>query len=161
MGKSLMIDWTAVEKDYVSGKSRTFIANTYGLSYNTLDSRIRRFKWVARREAVIGKIAQVRDEGVIKDQAGRQARYLSRIANQVDHSLDVLEAEMPGTRKEVREHVEVLEKLDRVARPALGLASQNQGSNGKTIVNLAVLRSDDATSQRPRDDSENARAIDV
>jgi len=144
MGKALMIDWTAVEKDYVSGKSRTFIANTYNLSYNTLDSRIRRFKWVARREAVEGKIAQARDESAIKDQVGRQARYLSRIANQVDHSLDVLESEMPGTRKEVREQVEVLEKLDRVARPALGLATQNTGQNGKTVVNLAILRSEDS-----------------
>lgn len=147
MGKSLMIDWKAVEKDYVSGKSRTFIASTYNLSYNTLDSRIRRFKWVARRNANADKIARVTDEGVIKDQAGRQARYLSRIANQVDHSLDVLESSMPCDRKEVREQVEVLEKLDRVARPALGLASQNQGSNGKTVVNLAVLRNDNIAGQ--------------
>lgn len=147
MGKSLMIDWTAVEKDYISGKSRTFIANTYGLSYNTLDSRIRRFKWVARREAVAGKIAQVRDQSVINSQVDKQTRYLSRIANQVDHSLDVLESSMPGTRKEVKEQVEVLEKLDRVARPALGLASQNQGSSGKTVVNLAVLRTDNVAGQ--------------
>jgi hypothetical protein len=61
--------------------------------------------------------------------------------------LDVLEAEMPGTRKEVREHVEVLEKLDRVARPALGLATQNTGQNGKTVVNLAILRSEDSPKQ--------------
>jgi hypothetical protein len=58
--------------------------------------------------------------------------------------LDVLEAEMPGTRKEVREQVEVLEKIDRIARPALGLASTNQGSNGKTVVNLAILRSEES-----------------
>ncbi|NDE17999.1 hypothetical protein EBZ80_24065 [bacterium] len=147
MGKSLMIDWKAVEKDYVSGKSRTFIASTYNLSYNTLDSRIRRFKWVARRNANADKIARITDEAVIQDQAGRQARYLSRITNQVEHSLDVLESSMPGTRKEVKEQVEVLEKLDKVARPALGLASQNQGSNGKTVVNLAVLRSDNVAGQ--------------
>jgi hypothetical protein len=54
---------------------------------------------------------------------------------------------MPCDRKEVREQVEVLEKLDRVARPALGLASQNQGSNGKTVVNLAVLRNDNIAGQ--------------
>ena len=147
MGKALMIDWKAVEKDYVSGKSRTFIASTYNLSYNTLDSRIRRFKWVARRNANADKIARITDEAVIQDQAGRQARYLSRITNQVEHSLDVLESSMPGTRKEVKEQVEVLEKLDKVARPALGLASQNQGSNGKTVVNLAVLRSDNVAGQ--------------
>jgi hypothetical protein len=61
--------------------------------------------------------------------------------------LDVLEAEMPGSRKELREHIDVLEKVDRIARPTLGLASQNQGSNGKTIVNLAVLRNDTVAGQ--------------
>jgi hypothetical protein len=54
---------------------------------------------------------------------------------------------MPGTRKEVKEHVEVLEKLDRVARPALGLATQNGGQTGKTVVNLAILRSEDSPKQ--------------
>jgi hypothetical protein len=54
---------------------------------------------------------------------------------------------MPGTRKELKDHIEVLEKVDRIARPTLGLASSNQGSNGKTIVNLAVLRNDSVAGQ--------------
>ena len=144
MPKALMVDWKAIEKDFVSGKSRSFIASTYGISPFTLDARARRGKWVLKRAQVTEKIAQTRQEGVIQDQVGRQARYLNRIANQVDHSLDVLESEMPSSRKEVREQVEVLEKLDRVARPALGLATQNTGQNGKTVVNLAILRSEDS-----------------
>lgn len=147
MGKVLAVDWQSIERDFLAGKSRSFIASTYGISPFTLDARARRGKWVLKRAQVTEKIAQTRQEGVIQDQVGRQARYLSRIANQVDHSLDVLESSMPGTRKEVKEQVEVLEKLDRVARPALGLASQNQGSNGKTIVNLAVLRNDNIAGQ--------------
>lgn len=145
MGKVLAVDWQAIEKDFLTGKSRSFIASTYGISPFTLDARARRGKWVLKRAQVTEKIAQSRQEGVVQDQVGKQARYLSRIANQVDHSLDVLEAEMPGTRKEVKEHVEVLEKLDRVARPALGLATQNTGQNGKTVVNLAILRSEDSS----------------
>lgn len=147
MGKVLAVDWQAIEKDFLTGKSRSFIASTYGISPFTLDARARRGKWVLKRAQVTEKIAQTRQEGVIQDQVGRQARYLNRIANQVDHSLDVLESEMPGTRKEVKEHVEVLEKLDRVARPALGLATQNSGQNGKTVVNLAILRSEDSPKQ--------------
>lgn len=145
MGKTLAVDWQSIEKDFLTGKSRSFIASTYGISPFTLDARARRGKWVLKRAQVTEKIAQTRQEGVVQDQVGRQARYLSRIANQVDHSLDVLEAEMPGSRKEVKEHVEVLEKLDRVARPALGLATQNSGQNGKTVVNLAILRSEDSS----------------
>ena len=95
------------------------------------------------------QISTAIDRSVAQSAESKQARYLSRISNQVDHSLDVLEAEMPGSRKELKDHIEVLEKVDRIARPALGLASQNQGSNGKTIVNLAVLRSDDALAVKP------------
>ena len=145
MGKQLDVDWKAIEKDFIAGKSRSFIASTYCLSKNTLDARVKRFGWVKKRDEVTSKIIRANTEVVVQDQVGRQARYLNRIANQVDHSLDVLESQMPCDRKEVREHVEVLEKLDRVARPALGLATQNTGQNGKTVVNLAILRSEDST----------------
>lgn len=144
MGKVLAVDWQSIERDFLAGKSRSFIASTYGISPFTLDARSRRGKWVLKRAQVQEKMAQSRVEGVVQDQVGRQARYLSRIANQVDHSLDVLEAEMPGSRKELKDHIEVLEKVDRIARPALGLAAQNGGQTGKTVVNLAILRSEDS-----------------
>ena len=149
MPKALAVDWKAVERDFVGGKTRSFIASTYGLSLNTLSCKARRGKWVARKDANLVQISTAIDRSVAQSAESKQARYLSRISNQVDHSLDVLEAEMPGSRKELKDHIEVLEKVDRIARPALGLASQNQGSNGKTIVNLAVLRSDEAMAVKP------------
>lgn len=147
MPKALAIDWKAVERDFVGGKTRSFIASTYGISLNTLSCKARRGKWVARKDANLVQISTAIDRSVAQSAENKQARYLSRIANQVDHSLDVLEAEMPGSRKELREHIDVLEKVDRIARPALGLASANQGSQGKTIVNLAVLRNDNIAGQ--------------
>jgi len=147
MPKALNVDWKAVERDFVSGKSRSFIASQYGLSLNTLDSRSRRCKGVARKEANIVQLKQKVDKQIVQTATDKQAQYLTRISNQVDHSLDVLEAEMPGSRKELREHIDVLEKVDRIARPALGLASANHGSQGKTIVNLAVLRNDNIAGQ--------------
>ena len=149
MPNALAIDWKAVERDFVSGKTRSFIASQYGISINTLDSRSRRCKWVARKDANIVQLKQRVDREIVQTATDKQARYLSRIANQVDHSLDVLESEMPGTRKELKDHIDVLEKVDKIARPALGLASQNQGSNGKTIVNLAVLRADEPAAPKP------------
>jgi hypothetical protein len=149
MPKALNIDWKAVERDFVSGKTRSFIASQYGISINTLDSRSRRCKWVARKDANIVQLKQRVDREIVQTATDKQARYLSRIANQVDHSLDILESQMPSDRKELKDHIEVLEKVDRIARPTLGLASQNQGSNGKTIVNLAVLRSDEALTAKP------------
>ena len=149
MPKALAIDWKAVERDFVGGKSRSFIASQYGISINTLDSRSRRCKWVARKDANIVQLKQRVDREIVQTATDKQARYLSRIANQVDHSLDVLESQMPSDRKELKDHIDVLEKVDRIARPTLGLASQNQGSNGKTIVNLAVLRSDEPAVIKP------------
>jgi len=147
MPKSLNIDWKAVERDFVSGKTRSFIASTYGLNLNTLDSKARRCKWAARKDANLVKLSTQIDKQVVQNATDKQSRYLNRIANQVDHSLDVLESEMPSSRKELKDHIEVLEKVDRIARPTLGLASSNQGSNGKTIVNLAVLRNDSVAGQ--------------
>ena len=149
MGKALAVDWKVIEREFLGGKTRSFIASTYGLSLNTLSSKARRCKWVARKDANLVQISTAIDRSVAQSAESKQARYLSRIANQVDHSLDVLEAEMPGTRKELKDHIDVLEKVDRIARPALGLASQNQGSNGKTIVNLAVLRADEPAAPKP------------
>jgi hypothetical protein len=147
MPKPLDIDWKAVEKDFVGGKTRSFIASTYGLSLNTLSCKARRGKWVARKDANLVQISTAIDRSVAQSAESKQVRYLNRIANQVDHSLDVLESEMPGTRKELKDHIEVLEKVDRIARPTLGLASSNQGGNGKTVVNLAVLRNDNIAGQ--------------
>lgn len=149
MPKALDIDWKAIEKDFVGGKTRSFIASTYGLSLNTLDSKAKRRGWVARKNANLVHISTSIDKTVVQSAESKQSRYLSRISNQVDHSLDVLESEMPGSRKELKDHIDILEKVDRIARPALGLASQNQGSNTKTIVNLAVLRSDEAVAAKP------------
>ena len=149
MPKALDIDWKAIEKDFVGGKTRSFIASTYGLSLNTLDSRSRRCKWVARKDANIVQLKQRVDKEIVQTATDKQSRYLSRISNQVDHSLDVLESEMPGSRKELKDHIDILEKVDRIARPTLGLASANQGGNTKTIVNLAVLRSDEAVAAKP------------
>jgi hypothetical protein len=147
MPKALAVDWKAVERDFVGGKTRSFIASTYGISLNTLSCKARRGKWVARKDANLVQISTAIDRSVAQSAENKQARYLSRIANQVDHSLDVLEAEMPGSRKELKDHIDVLEKVDRIARPALGLASANHGSQGKTIVNLAVLRNDNIAGQ--------------
>ena len=144
MPPKLDVDWKAIEKDFVGGKSRSFIASQYGLNLNTLDSKAKRCKWVARKEANMVQFSKRVDKALVQGTEDKQARYLMRIANQVDHSLDVLEAEMPGTRKELKDHIDVLEKVDRIARPALGLATQNGGSSGKTVVNLAILRNDEA-----------------
>ena len=149
MPKALAVDWKAVERDFVGGKTRSFIASTYGLNLNTLDSHARRCKWAERKQSNLAKLSTQIDRQVVQTATDKQARYLSRIANQVDHSLDVLESSMPSDRKELREHIDVLEKVDRIARPTLGLASQNQGSNGKTIVNLAVLRADEPAAPKP------------
>ena len=147
MPPKLDVDWKAIEKDFVGGKSRSFIASQYGLNLNTLDSKAKRCKWVARKEANMVQFSKRTDQALVQGAGDKQARYLMRIANQVDHSLDVLESEMPGTRKELKDHIEVLEKVDRIARPTLGLASSNQGGNGKTVVNLAVLRNDNIAGQ--------------
>jgi len=69
----------------------------------------------------------------------RATSYLQRVVKQVDRGLDVLESQPPSDVKEVDRHFEALGKIDKVARPALGLTDQS--SNGKhNVVNIAVLQ---------------------
>jgi hypothetical protein len=65
--------------------------------------------------------------------------YLERVVKQVDRGLDVLEAQPPATTKEVDQHFEALGKIDRIARPALGLTDQGSGTKG-SLINIAVLQ---------------------
>jgi hypothetical protein len=53
--------------------------------------------------------------------------------------MGVLEAQQPATTKELNDHFDALGKIDKVARPALGLSTD--GNVGKSsIVNVAVLQ---------------------
>ena len=71
--------------------------------------------------------------------ANRAGGYLERVVTQVDKGLAVLEAATPATVREVDQHFEALGKIDKIARPALGLNDQANGTKGG-IVNIAVLQ---------------------
>ena len=49
-------DWLAIRTEYESGVPRREICAKYGLSYNTLDSQIRRNRWSKVRETVARKV---------------------------------------------------------------------------------------------------------
>jgi hypothetical protein len=53
--------------------------------------------------------------------------------------MDVLEAQQPATTKELNEHFDALGKIDKVARPALGLTTEGNGGKS-SVVNVAVLQ---------------------
>jgi hypothetical protein len=53
--------------------------------------------------------------------------------------MNALEASLPATVREVDQHFEALGKIDRIARPALGLTDQGNGTKG-SLINIAVLQ---------------------
>jgi hypothetical protein len=139
MPKDLGIDWKIIELEYLKGMRVTDIASTYKLKPSTLEARIRRGGWTAKRLAMKEAITHKETAKTIQTLSNRATSYLERVVKQVDRGLDVLEAQPPSDVKEVDRHFDALGKIDKVARPALGLTDQSSGGKGN-IVNIAVLQ---------------------
>lgn len=139
MPKDLGIDWKLVEADYIRGTRPSEIIRLHRLNPQTLKSRMARGGWVAKRLA----LNEAQDARVHQRQvqtlANRASSYLERVVKQVDRGMDVLETQIPASVKEVDAHFEALGKIDKLARPALGLSDNGNGTN-KGIVNIAILQ---------------------
>lgn len=139
MPKDLGIDWKVIELEYLKGMRVTHIASTYKIKQSTLEARIRRMGWKDKRLAMESAIANKEAQKTIQTLATKATSYLERVVRQVDRGMEVLESQPPSDVKEVDRHFEALGKIDKVARPALGLTDQS--SNGKhNVVNIAVLQ---------------------
>jgi hypothetical protein len=139
MPKDLGIDWKVIELEYLKGMRVTHIASTYKIKQSTLEARIRRMGWKDKRLAMESAIANKEAQKTIQTLATKATSYLERVVKEVDRGMDVLEAQHPATTKELNEHFDALGKIDKVARPALGLTTEGNGGKS-SVVNVAVLQ---------------------
>lgn len=139
MPKDIGVDWKLVEAEYMRGTRVVDIATFYKLSKGTLDARIRRGGWATKRLALRDAITSKETGKTMQTFSNRASAYLESVVKEVDKGMSVLSASVPGTAKEVDQHFEALGKIDRVARPALGLTDQGNGTKGQ-IINIAVLQ---------------------
>lgn len=139
MPKDIGVDWKLVEADYLRGTRVVDLAMFYKLKPSTLEARIRRGGWATKRLALRDALQVKQAEKTVQTLANRAGGYLERVVNQVDKGLSVLEAAAPATVKEVDQHFEALGKIDKIARPALGLNDNANGTKGG-IVNVAILQ---------------------
>lgn len=139
MPKDLGIDWKLIEADYLRGTRVVDLATFYKIKPSTLEARIRRGGWATKRLALRDAVQVKQAEKTVQTLSNRASGYLERVVSQVDRGLSVLEATTPATVKEVDQHFEALGKIDKLARPALGLNDQANGTKGG-IINIAVLQ---------------------
>ena len=139
MPKDLGIDWKLIEADYLRGTRVVDIATFYKLKKSTLDAKIRRGGWATNRAAIREALVNKETSKTVQTLSNRASSYLERVVKQVDVGMDVLEAAAPATVREVDQHFEALGKIDRIARPALGLTDQGNGAKG-SLINIAVLQ---------------------
>lgn len=139
MPKDLGIDWKLIEADYLRGTRVVDIAILYKLKKGTLDAKIRRGGWATKRTAIRDALVHKQTANTIQTLSNKASGYLERVVRQVDRGMDVLETQQPVTVKEVDQHFEALGKIDRIARPALGLTDQASGIKG-SLINIAVLQ---------------------
>jgi len=139
MPKDLGIDWKLVEADYMRGTRLCEIQRLYSLKPGTLKTRMRRGGWATKRLALIEAMQAKAAQRSVQTLTNRASGYLERVVKQVDRGLEVLESQPPSSVKEVDAHFEALGKIDKIARPSLGLS--DQGQNGKQgIINIAILQ---------------------
>lgn len=139
MPKDIGVDWKMVESEYLKGTRPMEIARLFKLNPRTLKTRMTRGGWVAKRLSLIEAVEAKETARSIQTLSSRASGYLERVVKEVDKGLDVLSTSVPGTVREVDQHFEALGKIDKIARPALGLADTANGTKGG-IVNIAVLQ---------------------
>lgn len=139
MPKDLGIDWKLIEADYLRGTRVVDIATFYKLKKSTLDAKIRRGGWATKRAAIREALVNKETSKTVQTLSNRASSYLERVVKQVDVGMNALEATRPATVREVDQHFEALGKIDRIARPALGLTDQGNGTKG-SLINIAVLQ---------------------
>lgn len=131
-------NWAEAKKLYLSGVPTGDIRRALQIPKGTIDARVNREGWLAEKQALQKRAAEVAHAVASQKVMAKAEDYLARVTRQVDRGLSVLEADQPANRKEVDEHFEALGKIDKVARPALGLTDGgNRGS--KTMINLNLL----------------------
>ena len=74
-----MIDWTAVRSEDEYGASRLGLCEKYGLSYYTLDSRIRRNRWNESRKVVALKAHEICTNKIAEEKAQVEISLQQRI----------------------------------------------------------------------------------
>ena len=139
MPKDIGVDWKLIEAEYMRGTRVVDIAAFYKLTKGTLDARIRRGGWATKRLTLRQALTDKQDQKTMQTFSNRASAYLESVVKEVDKGMSVLSASVPGTAKEVDQHFEALGKIDRVARPALGLSDQGNGGKG-SLINIAVLQ---------------------
>jgi hypothetical protein len=139
MPKDIGVDWKLVELEYLRGTRVVDVVNLYKIKQSTLEARIRRHGWVAKRLALRDVVQVKNTDKTVQTMSTRASSYLERVVKQVDAGMDALEASAPATVREIDQHFEALGKIDKIARPALGLTDQGTSTKG-SLINISVLQ---------------------
>ena len=115
------------------------ICKMYGVNTKSFKTRMYRGGWASKRLAILEVAEAKQATKSIQTMANKATSYLERVVKEVDKGMNVLETQHPATAKELNEHFDALGKIDKVARPALGLSSEGNGGKS-SVVNVAVLQ---------------------
>lgn len=133
-------DWPGIRMLYATGVTQDELHKRTGIPLGTICSRSAREGWDADRKRLqeLERVQQAKTQELLAAMPERGRRWVSRVAEQTDRHLSVLEAEPIATIKDVDRVIGTLDKVDRVARRSYGL--DEEGSGSRTIVNLGFLQ---------------------
>jgi hypothetical protein len=125
---------------FATGSTLDELAQSTGIPLGTLCSRSGRENWAADRIRVqeLASQARAKSQELVASMPERGKRWVSRVAEQADRGMSVIEKASIETLADVTKVTSALDLVDKVARRSYGL-DQDTGAN-RTIVNLGFLQ---------------------
>lgn len=134
------IDWAGIRMLYATGSTTEELAISFGIPAGTLRSRTHRENWQADRDRLkkLAEDARAKTHAALASMPERARNWVSRVAEQADRGLKVIEKTSIESLGDVTKVTSALDQVDKVARRSYGL-DQDTGAN-RMIVNLGFLQ---------------------
>lgn len=134
------VDWAGLRMLFATGTTLDELAKMTGMPMGTIGSRSTRENWNEDRLRLkkLAEEARVNTHKALANMPERGRMWASRVAEQADRGLAVIEREPIETLKDVSRVTSVLDQVDKVARRSYGLDDEAAGQ--RTIVNLGFLQ---------------------
>lgn len=132
-------DWPSIRMLYATGTTFPALAESTGIPLGTITARSSREGWDTDRKRLkeLADQARLKSQELLATMPERAKNWVSRVAEQADRGLRVIEKEPIESLKDVTRVTSALDQVDKVARRSYGL--DQDGAVNRTIVNLGFL----------------------
>ena len=104
-------DWNKIKLEYLKGMSREEICKKFKVKYDTLDTQIKRGKWVELDRKIDRKTTDKLEENISDILAERQTKVIERQFRVSEKIMDFLETELDSPSKDLQKIYSIVTTL--------------------------------------------------